>query len=87
MKFVDVDGNPVEHIESFGNLSVQGTVTLNHDNRDLNIAHTIMSTSLSAEEWCDNSLFELDVSEHGFCYKKLILDNNLFLNSDSRLSK
>jgi hypothetical protein len=87
MKFVDVDGNPVEHIESFGNLSVQGTVTLNHDNRDLNIAHTIMSTSLSAEEWCDNSLFKLDVSEHGFCYKKLILDNNLFLNNEGRLSK
>ena len=84
-KFVDIDGNPVEHIESFGNLYVQGTITLNHNNSDTKIAHTIMSTTLSAEEWCDDSLFEIEVSEHGYCYKKLKLDNDLCLNENTRL--
>ena len=84
-KFVDLDGNPVEHIESFGNLYVQGTITLNHNNSDTKIAHTIMSTTLSAEEWCDDSLFEIEVSEHGYCYKKLKLDNDLCLNENARL--
>lgn len=84
-KFVDIDGNPVEHIESFGNLYVQGTITLNHNNSNTKIAHTIMSTTLSAEEWCDDSLFEIEVSEHGYCYKKLKLDNDLCLNENTRL--
>ncbi|MDO7439133.1 hypothetical protein Q5X54_02295 [Acinetobacter baumannii] len=86
IKFVDVDGNEVEHKESFGDLYVQGTITLDKDGQDLCIAHTIMTTTLSAEEWCDDSLFVIESCEHRITYKKLKLDNDLMLNNNYKLS-
>ena len=59
-KFVDVEGNSVEVDESFGKLCVNGHVVLNKDGQDLTVSHTIMSTSLDVEQWCDDSLFEIE---------------------------
>ncbi|MDQ9035186.1 hypothetical protein RFH07_00890 [Acinetobacter seifertii] len=86
MKFVDIDGNEVEHKENFGALYIQGTITLDRDGQDIHIAHTIMTTTLSAEEWCDDSLFVIESCEHNLTYKKLKLDNDLMLNNKHKLS-
>lgn len=51
-KFVDADGNEVEHIESFGNLQITGWVVLNNNGKDSRMGHPIMSTNLDAESWC-----------------------------------
>lgn len=85
MKFVDIDGNEVEHKESFGDLYVQGLVTLDKDGQDLRIAHTIMSTTLAAEKWCDDILFTIETSEHGINYRNLGLDRDLMINSNYKL--
>jgi hypothetical protein len=59
-KFVDGDGNEVEHIESFGNLHVTGWVVLNNNGKDVTMGHPIMSTNLDAETWCVEELFHIE---------------------------
>ncbi|GAB6097486.1 hypothetical protein JCM14469_37400 [Desulfatiferula olefinivorans] len=89
VKFVDSDGNEVEHKESFGNLSVSGTITLQKDGKDLSIGHCIMSTNLPAEKWCSNELFHIEpLSEQAPNYmcKRLKLNVDLCISSDFKLS-
>lgn len=89
VKFVDADGNEVEHDESFGNLSVNGTITLEKDGKDLSITHTIMTTNLSSEVWCSDGLFHIepfsDEIPNHMC-KRLKLDVDLCLNEEFKLS-
>lgn len=89
VKFVDADGNTVEHYESFGNLSVNGTITLENNGKELSIIHTIMSTNLSSEVWCSDSLFHIEpfskeLPDH-MC-KRIKLDIDLCLNDEFKLS-
>lgn len=89
VKFVDSEGNEVEHEESFGNLSVNGTITLDKDGKDLSIAHTIIATNLSSEVWCSDGLFHIepfsDEIPNHMC-KRLKLDVDLCLNEEFKLS-
>ena len=89
VRFVDADGNEVEHEESFGNLSVSGTITLEKDGKDLSIAHTIMTTNLFSETWCSAGLFRIeplsDEIPNHMC-KRLKLDIDLCLNEEFKLS-
>jgi len=89
MMFVDADGNEVEHEENFGKLSVQGTITLKNDGKDLSIAHCIMSTELDAEIWCSEVLFHIEsfseeITKH--MRKRLKLDVDLCINENFQLS-
>ncbi len=90
MKFVDADGNEVEHEESFGNLSVNGTITLEKNGMDLSITHTIMTTNLSSEVWCSGGLFHIEPFSDempNHMYKRLKLDVDLCLNEEFKLSE
>lgn len=89
VRFIDADGNEVVHEESFGNLSVQGTIILEKDGKDLSIGHSVMATNLSAEEWCADELFYIEpfseeIPNH-MC-KRLKLDVDLCINNDFLLS-
>lgn len=87
--YVDVEGKPVEHHESFGNLSILGSVTVLKDGRDLNICHQIMSTNLSAESWCSEKLFTIESLDSGLSshmYKKLNLEGGLTIDSSFKLA-
>lgn len=88
VRFVDADGNEVDNDESFGNLSIRGTITLDKDGRDLSIAHDIMSTELDAENWCSEALFYIepfnDEIPHHMC-KRLKLETDLSLNEQFKL--
>jgi len=90
VKFVDADGNDIEHVETFGNLSVRGTITLEKDGKDLSIAHSVMETNLSAERWCAEELFHIEpFSEEmpSHMCKRLKLDVDLCINNDFQLSR
>jgi hypothetical protein len=88
-RFVDAEGNEVEHLESYGNLSIRGCVTLENDGKEVSIAHDVMSTDLNVEEWCADSLFHIEpMSEKtpDYMCKRLKLDGNLALDDDFKLS-
>ncbi|MDK8462745.1 hypothetical protein [Marinobacter sp. SS13-12] len=89
VQFVDVQGNPVEHHETFGTLSVLGTVTVKNDEKDLGISHCVMSTNLDVESWCSETLFRIEplsdeVPNH-MC-KRIKLDTNLAIDEDFKLA-
>ncbi len=59
-RFIDAEGKEVEHIESFGNLHINGCVTLKNNGKELSILHQLMSTNLDVEYWCSESLFYIE---------------------------
>lgn len=88
VRFVDPEGNEIEHKESFGNLAISGSVTIRKDGKDLSIGHCVMSTNLPAELWCADDLFHIEpLSENapGHLYKKLKLQVDLRINNDFQL--
>ncbi|EIA3184640.1 hypothetical protein V3H30_07500 [Vibrio parahaemolyticus] len=86
--FVDVNGNPVEHEESFGKLQVLGHVVLDKDGKDLTICYPLMTTSLEVEAWCDEEMFVIeplsDTHPH-YLYKKALFDSPLYFTEDGKL--
>lgn len=89
VQFVDVKGNPVEYHETFGTLSVMGTVTVKRDEQDLGISHCVMSTNLEVESWCADNLFRIEhlsdeVPNH-MC-KRIRLDTDLAIDKDFKLA-
>ncbi len=87
-KFVDVDGNPVEIEQSFGKLCVYGSVILNKDGQDLTVSHTIMSTNLDVEKWCDDSLFEIEPltdKTPDYLVKRIKFKDNLSMSKSCKL--
>ena len=88
-QFVDVEGNPVEHHETFGTLSVLGTVTVKKAEKDLGISHCVMSTNLEVESWCSENLFRIEplsdeVPNH-MC-KRIKLDTELAIDKDFKMA-
>lgn len=73
MRFVDVDGNEVEHQEFFGKLSIRGAVTLKNDGKDLGITHDVMSTNLNVESWCSERLFRIEPLSQDIPNQELII--------------
>lgn len=59
-KFVDVNGNEIDHVETFGNLQVTGWVVVNNSGKDVTMGHPIMSTNLDAERWCVDEMFHIE---------------------------
>jgi hypothetical protein len=79
-KFVDQDGNPVELNESFGNLQVIGCVLLEKDGKDLTVCYPLMTTNLSAEDWCDDDMFVIEpiTDDHpNYLHRKIVFDQQL----------
>ena len=88
VRWLDSEGNEVDIKQSFGNLSISGTITLLNDDRDLSIGFSIMSTNLQAEQWCADDLFHIEQLKGdtlGYLEKVLKLDIDLSLNEDFKL--
>lgn len=86
--FVDKDGNKIEIDENFGKLQVLGNVILNKEGKDLTISYPIMSTELDAEEWCDESLFNIEPlgkTNTEYLCKRLKLGENLVISENFKL--
>ncbi|MCW9029578.1 MAG: hypothetical protein OQJ80_11640, partial [Kangiella sp.] len=86
--FVDQDGNPVEHKESFGNLQVIGHVILEKDGKDLTICYPLMTTNLSVEKWCHDDMFVIEplTEDHpNYLHKKMSFDKPLCLTDSGRI--
>lgn len=87
-RFIDADGNPVEHEESFGKLQVLGYVILDKDGKDLTVCYPLMSTNLSAEDWCDDEMFVIEpLSEDHPLYlqKKIDFEKNLYFTEAGKI--
>lgn len=89
-RFVDADGNEVENNETYGNLQIGGTVILDKDGKDLSIGHTVMSTDLKVDDWCEDSLFVIepfsDQTPQLMC-KRVKLDNELSISGNFKLTQ
>lgn len=87
-KFVDQDGNPVELNESFGNLQVLGYVLLEKDGKDLTVCYPLMTTNLSAEDWCDDDMFTIEpiTEDHpNYLHRKIVFDQQLCFTSGGKI--
>jgi hypothetical protein len=89
VQYVNAEGEKVDNVETFGNLSVRGLITLKYDGKDLSIANSVMTTNLDTEKWCNQELFNIeafnsDLPNH-MC-KRLKLDIDLCLGDDFKLS-
>ena len=88
--FVDKEGNEIESVKSFGNLSLQGYVLLKKEDRDFRVCYTVFETDLSVEEWCDKDLFMIKIQGTGnnkIEFKKVNLDTDLVISDDFKLSR
>lgn len=86
--FVDKDGNKINIDENFGNLQALGHVVLDKDGQDLTIAYPIMSTKLNVEEWCAESLFNIEPlgkTDFEYLCKRLKLGEDLVISEDFKL--
>lgn len=87
-RFIDQDGNPVEHIESFGNLQVLGHVILDKDGKDLTVSYPLMTTNLSAEIWCEDEMFVIEPLAEDLPYylhKKISFDMPLCFTDSGKI--
>ncbi len=85
---VDTNGTEVELNQSFGKLSLVATVHIHELEKPLSVSHTIMSTDLDAEDWCDEGLFVVEpiTPEHSHVlWRRLVLGDELRISSDFRL--
>lgn len=88
VRFVDGEGNPVDHSESFGQLQVQGHVVVAYKDSEVTVCYPLMVTNLEVEEWCDESLFKIEpISEKApnYHHKKVQFDD-LSINVQGQLS-
>ena len=86
--FVNKDGNKIDIDENFGNLQAMGHVILDKDGQDLTIAYPIMSTDLNVEEWCTESLFNIEPlgkTNSKYLCKRLKLGEELVISEDFKL--
>lgn len=88
VRFIDDEGNPVEHSETFGNLQVQGHVVVAWNDSEITICYPLMVTDLDVEKWCDKSLFVVeplsDQAPEYLCRK--VQFDNLTINGEGKLS-
>lgn len=85
--FVDENGNPVEVDISFGKLQVNGTVPNINKGTEVLVSFPIITTELDVESWCDESLFNIDVSEGGFKSKCVNFDGSVGVNDQFKLAE
>ena len=57
VNFIDKDGNEVEDTQTFGTLNVLGISEIDNGDKTLKVAHVIMTTNLTAKDYCEDSLF------------------------------
>lgn len=88
-KFVDVNGNEVEHKETFGKLNINGYVVLDNNGVDVTMVHPLMQTDLDASHWCHENMFTVqpwsEDSPNHLC-KKLTFSDGLHMTDTFQLS-
>lgn len=87
--FVDQEGNKIDYIKSFGNLSLEGYIVLKNEDKDLTVCYPLFATDLSVEEWCDEDLFTIRVQGAGNSkveFHKVNLDTDLVISENFKLS-
>ena len=86
---VDQEGNKIDYIKSFGNLSLEGYVVLKKKDKDLTVCYPLFETDLSVEEWCEEDLFTIRIQGAGNSkieFKKVNLDTDLVISENFKLS-
>ena len=87
--FVDQEGNEIDYVKSFGNLSLDGHVVLKKEDKDLTVCYPVFATDLRVEEWCDEDLFNIKIQGAGngkIEFKKVNLDTDLVISDNFKLT-
>ncbi|WJV61896.1 hypothetical protein PCO87_18915 [Pectobacteriaceae bacterium C52] len=86
--FVDKDGSPVDHKESFGNLQVLGHVILEKDGKDLIVCYPLVIANLSVEDWCNDDMFIIEpiTKDHPhYLHRKIAFDQALCFTDNGKI--
>ncbi len=90
MKIINSDRSISQHIESFGNLQIIGSIIVDNDGKDLTISYPLMTTDLKVEECCNENLFlikPIDKTYPQLLYKFVDFDCELSFKDDGKLSR
>lgn len=85
---VDKSGNIIDYKESFGNLLINGTIFIEREGKDLGISHTIMTTNLSAENFCEKEMFVIEAQNVGqstYFFKRLKFNKDIVISDSCKL--
>lgn len=80
--------DPLQIKESFGNLKVMGNVDLNVNGKNKILCYEVMTTTVSADDWCDDNMLILEKpTEHTSqsLYKKMVFDAHLCFNDNEKI--
>jgi hypothetical protein len=89
LKYLDEAGKVISINESFGMLALNGHVAVSNNGSDVTVCFPIVSTTLQAEDWCDQSLFSIGPNQPGdnsLLFRRVELDQNLSIGSNFKLS-
>jgi len=90
MQLSNPDGSISQHIGTFGNLQITGSIILDKKGKDLTVSYPLITTNLKVEEWCHENLFmikPINEMHPNLLYKFVDFDCELNLEDDGKLSR
>ncbi len=90
MQLSNPDGSISQHIGTFGNLQITGSIILDKNGKDLTVSYPLITTNLKVEEWCHENLFmikPINEMHPNLLYKFVDFDCELNLEDDGKLSR
>ncbi|MBJ2206697.1 hypothetical protein JFT33_08890 [Pseudomonas carnis] len=84
-RYVDIDGQEVHIEHSFGNLCINGEVSVPNGEHESIISHAILKTNLSVSSWCSDEMFSIKTHDHDFQTNEISFDAHLGIGDDFKL--
>lgn len=90
IQLLNADGSISQHIGTFGNLEITGSIIVDKNGKDLTISYPLITTNLKVEEWCHENLFmikPINETSPKLLYKFVDFDCELNFEENGKLSQ